>query len=219
MYKLLSSRFIIILLVQFTCTGWSYSFVYCKWQWPRPGCGTSPEERSWCESSDQSEAFLVSVFAPQLLYYGGSLPAVNLPYSFNHMPQLLFFWLVILVQLLFEGSAYLVGKPVNSNNGWSRWLRKCMIKFALHHTYVVLHIHRVCIVITSCSWSNGYGLMLQLGLGLGTGNAYFLYLKKVTNTCIKPWLHLLLPYKTMVLPGSTKAHHCLPILVCCAIIN
>ena len=35
----------------------------------------------------------------------------------------------------------------------------------------------VCIVITSCSWSNGYGLMLQLGLGLGTGNAYFLYLK------------------------------------------
>ena len=43
-------------LLPLTCTGWPYSIVYCKWRRPWPDCGASPQEKSWCEPSDQGKA-------------------------------------------------------------------------------------------------------------------------------------------------------------------
>ena len=42
--------------------------------------------------------------------------AVGTIFFFNQMAQLLFFSLFVLVQLLFEGSVYFIGKLANSND-------------------------------------------------------------------------------------------------------
>ena len=49
---------------------------------------------------------------------------VKIPYFFNQMLQLLFFFLLLIfVQLLFEGGVYLFGKLVGINHNWIRTIQ------------------------------------------------------------------------------------------------
>ena len=43
-------------------TGGLNSTLYCKQEWPLPDCGASPQKRSSCEPSDQSESCIVSAY-------------------------------------------------------------------------------------------------------------------------------------------------------------
>ena len=46
-----------------------------------------------------------------------------IPYFFDQTPQLLFYSLFILVQLLIEGGVYFVGRLLDGNNGSIRYMR------------------------------------------------------------------------------------------------
>ena len=41
----------------------------------------------------------------------------SIPYFFDQTSWLLYFSLLILVRLILEGGVYVIGKPVDSNNG------------------------------------------------------------------------------------------------------
>ena len=45
-----------------------------------------------------------------------------IPYFFDQTPQLPFFSLFVLVQLLIKGGVYFIGKPVDSNHDWIRYM-------------------------------------------------------------------------------------------------
>ena len=62
MYNLVDRTFFLALLLPFTCAEWSDSIVYCKLERPSPGCGASPDERTWCEPSEEGETSHVSMF-------------------------------------------------------------------------------------------------------------------------------------------------------------
>ena len=56
------------------------------------------------------------------MYQGSQLNKCMIPYFFDQTPQLLFYSLFILAQLLIEGGVYFVGRLLDGNNGWIRYM-------------------------------------------------------------------------------------------------
>ena len=57
------------------------------------------------------------------VYQSSQLNKCMIPYFFDQTPQLLFYSLFILVQLLIEGGVYFVGRLLDGNDGWIRYMR------------------------------------------------------------------------------------------------